>query len=340
MRVIDALRRGCGLLLLPLALVALPSSAQTTSPEPVLSLSKGSGQAYPTKPVRVIVGFAPGGATDIIARIMSPRLTAAFGQTFVVENRPGADSLIAMELVARADPDGHLIFLNSSAHTVNPSLYKNANVDANKDFAAITLIGDVPNVLVVHPTLPVNTMREFVDLAKKKKGELHFASSASITFLGTALLNKMAGIDTVRLAYKGAGPAMIALVSGEAQFMLTGIGPVHPHIKSNKLRPIAVSVMKRSPLLPNIPTITESAVPGYVSSVWYAALAPAKVPRPIIDRLNTEMRKIMTEPDIKAGLIAQALELQPGTPEELQVFMRSETEKWAKVVVESGAKIE
>jgi tripartite-type tricarboxylate transporter receptor subunit TctC len=299
-----------------------------------------AAQTYPIKPVRVIVGFAPGGATDIIARMVSPRLTAAFGQTFVVENRAGADSLIASELVARADPDGHLIYFISSAHTVNPSLYKNVNFDVNKDFSSITMVGDVPNVVVVHPTLPVKNMREFIELAKRKKGELHFASSASITFLGTALLNKMAGIDTVRLAYKGAGPAMLALISGEAQFMLTGIGPVHPHIKSNKLRPIAVSVMKRSPLLPDIPTIHESAVPGYVTSVWYAALAPARVPRPIIDRLNTEMRKAMAEPEIKAGLIAQAIELMPSTPEELQEYVRTETEKWAKVVKESGAKID
>ncbi|HTD91963.1 MAG TPA: tripartite tricarboxylate transporter substrate binding protein [Burkholderiales bacterium] len=324
MRRFNKLRRDGGLLALSLILVALPCAAQT----------------YPAKPVRVIVGFAPGGATDIIARMISPRLTAALGQSFVVENRGGADSLIASELVARAEPDGHLIYFISSAHTVNPSLYKNVHFDANKDFSAITMVGDVPNVVVVHPALPVHSMREFVDLAKKKKGELHFASSASITFLGTALLNKMAGIDTVRLAYKGAGPAMIALMSGEAQFMLTGIGPVLPHINNGKVRPLAVSVMKRSPLLPNIPTIHESAVPGYLSSVWYAALAPARVPRPIIDRLNSEMRKIMAEPDIKAGLVAQAIELAPSTPEELQEYMRTEIEKWAKVVKESGAKIE
>jgi tripartite-type tricarboxylate transporter receptor subunit TctC len=299
-----------------------------------------AAQNYPSKPVRVIVGFAPGGATDIISRMISPRLTAAFGQTFVVENRPGADSLIASELVARAEPDGHLIYFISSGHTVNQSLYKNVSFDAVKDFSSITMVGDVPNVVVVHPTLPVKSMREFVDLAKKRKGELNFASSASITFLGTALLNKMAGIETTRLAYKGAGPAMLAVMAGEAQFMLTGIGPVHPHIKSGKVRPLAVSVMKPSPLLPGIPTIHESAVPGYTSSVWYAAIAPARVPRPIIERLNTEIRKAMAEPDIKAGLLAQAIELQPGTPEELQAYMRTETDKWAKVVKESGAKIE
>ncbi len=315
-------------------LSALPALAMLFAALPALA------QTYPTKPVRVIIGFAPGGATDIIARMMSPRLTAAMGQSFIVENRAGADSVIASELVARADPDGHVIYFISSAHTVNPSLYKNAKFDANKDFSAITMVGDVPSVIVVHPALPVKTMREFVDLAKRRKGELHFASSASITFLGTALLNKMAGIDTVRLAYKGAGPAMIALVSGEAQFMLTGIGPVYPHIQGGKVRPIAVSVMKRSPMLPDVPTVHESAVPGYVSSVWYAALAPARVPRPIIDRLNAEMRKAMAEPEIKAGLVAQAIELQPSTPEELQAYMRSETEKWAKVVKESGAKIE
>jgi tripartite-type tricarboxylate transporter receptor subunit TctC len=299
-----------------------------------------ASQSYPGKPVRVIVGFAPGGATDIIARMISPRLTAAFGQTFVVENRAGADSLIASEMVARADPDGQTIYFISSGHTVNASLYKNVSFDANKDFQAITMIGDVPNVLVVHPSLPVGSMQDFVDLAKKRKGELHFASSASITFLGTALLNQMAGIDTVRLAYKGAGPAMIALVSGEAQFMLTGIGPVLPHIKSGKVRPLAVSIMKRSPLLPNIPTIHETAVPGYQSSVWYAALAPARTPRAIIDRLNTEIRNAMAEPDIKAGLVAQAIELAPSTPEELQEYLRSEIDKWARVVRDSGAKIE
>jgi tripartite-type tricarboxylate transporter receptor subunit TctC len=297
-------------------------------------------QTWPVKPVRVVVGFAPGGATDIIARLISPRLSLAFGQQFVIENRPGADSLIASELVARADPDGYTIYFISSAHTVNPSLYASVKHDANKDFAAIAMVGDVPSVVVVHPALPVKTMREFIDLAKRRKGELHFASSASITFLGTALLNKMAGIETVRLAYKGAGPAMIALVAGEAQFMLTGIGPVYPYIKGGKVRPIGVSVMKRSPMLPDVLTIHESAVPGYVSSVWYAALAPARTPRPIIDRLNAEMRKAMAEPDVKAALLAQAIDLQPGTPDELQAFMRSETDKWAKVVKEAGARIE
>jgi len=328
------LRFAFDLLLLFMAMAAFPVIAKTGS------TATGAGQGWPVKPVRVVVGFAPGGATDIIARMLSPRLTAALGQTFVVENRAGADSLIAAELVARADPDGYTIYFISSAHTVNPSLYKNVKHDANKDFAAITMVGDVPSVIVVHPTLPAKTMREFVDLAKRRKGELHFASSASITFLGTALFNKMAGIDTVRLAYKGAGPAMIALVSGEAHFMLTGIGPIYPHIKSGKLRPLGVSVMKRSPMLPDVPTIHESAVPNYVSSVWYAALAPARVPRPIIDRLNAEMHKAMAEPDVKAGLTAQAIDLQPGTPEALQAYMRSETEKWAKVVIEAGAKIE
>ena len=299
-----------------------------------------NAQNYPTKSVRVIVGFAPGGATDIIARYISPNVATSLGQSFVIENHAGADSLIASELVARSEGDGYVISFISSAHTVNPSLYKKNTFDANKDFSAICMVGDVPNVLIVHPSIPAKTMKEFIALAKKKKGELHFGATASITFLGMALLNKMAGIETVRIAYKGAGPAMVGLLSGEAQFMLTGIGPVYPLIKANKVRALAISIKKRTPLLPEVPTIDEAAVPGYFSSVWYGVVAPARTPRPIIDKLNSEIRKSMNQPETKAALINQAIDLQPSTPDEMRDFMKSETEKWVSVVKESRAQIE
>ena len=307
----------------------------------MLALGAGTcaAQTYPNRTVRIVVGFTPGGVTDIVARLLAPRLASAMGQSFVVDNRAGADGLIASELISKADGDGHTIYVATSAHAVNPSLYKNHPFDALKDFAHVTLIGDVPNIIVVNTSLPVKSVRDFVEMAKARKGAMSYASTASITFLATELLNKMAGMETQRVSYKGAAPALLAVASGEVQYMITGLGPMLPHLTAGKVRGIAVTSAKRSTLAPDIPAASET-VPGYVASVWYTMLAPAKTPRTIVDRLNAETRKALNDSDVKAGFVAQGVEAIAGTPEEASEYMRTEIAKWARVVKESGATIQ
>jgi tripartite-type tricarboxylate transporter receptor subunit TctC len=295
--------------------------------------------SYPTKSIRMVVGFAPGGATDVISRILSPKLSNYLGQQVIIDNRPGADALLAMEIVAKAPPDGYTLLMNSSSQAINASVYKRVTFDTLKDFAPVVNVGEIPSLLAVHPSMPVKNVRELLQLARARKGELLYAASASSTYLATELFNRMAGIQMTRVAYKGAGPAMIGILSGEVQFMLTGIGPILPHVQSNKVRAIATTTMKRTAMLPHLPTVHESGVPGYESGVWYAMFAPAAVPRPIIDRINAESRRVMNEPDVKASIAGQAIDPAPGTPEELGRLVATEYHKWAKVVQEAGIKV-
>lgn len=297
-------------------------------------------QTYPTKPVRMMIGFAPGGATDVIARILSPKLSAFLGQQIIIENRPGADALLAMELVVKAPPDGYTVLMNSSSQAINASVYKRVPFDTLKDFAPVINIGEIPSLLVVHPSLPVKSTRDILQLARTRKGELLYAASASSTWLATEMFNRMANTQMTRVAYKGAGPAMIGLLSGEVQFMITGIGPIFPHIKANKVRPIAATTLKRTPMLPELPTVHESGVPGYESGVWYAMFAPAGVPRPIIDRLNAETRRAMNEPEVKSNIAAQGIDTMLGSPEDLGKYVAVEFHKYAKVAQEAGIKPE
>lgn len=299
-----------------------------------------SGASYPVKPVRLIVGFAPGGATDVISRILSPKLSAYLGQQIVIENRPGADALLAMEFVAKAPPDGYTLLMNSSSQAINVSVYRRVTFDTLKDFAPVINIGEIPSLVTVHPSLPVKSVRELLTLARARKGELLYAASASSTWLATEMFNRMAGIEMTRVAYKGAGPAIVGLLSGEIQVMITGVGPIFPHVKSGKVRPIAATTLKRTSMLPNLPTVHESGVPNYESGVWYAMFAPAGVPRAIIDRLNAETRRAMNEPDVKASIAAQGIEPAPGTPEELGRYVAAELQKYARVAKESGIKPE
>jgi tripartite-type tricarboxylate transporter receptor subunit TctC len=258
----------------------------------------------------------------------------------VIENRPGADALLAMEFVAKAPADGYTLLMNSSSQAINVSVYKRVTFDTLKDFAPVVNIGEIPSLVTVHPSLPVKTVRELLQLARTRKGELLYAASASSTWLATEMFNRMAGVDMTRVAYKGAGPAIVGLLSGEVQVMITGVGPIFPHIKSGKVRPIAATTLKRTSMLPHLPTVHESGVPNYESGVWYAMFAPAGVPRPIIDRLNAETRRAMNEPEVKASIAAQGIEPAAGTPEELGKYVASELQKYAKVAKEAGIKPE
>jgi tripartite-type tricarboxylate transporter receptor subunit TctC len=303
----------------------------------IASATGAFAQSYPAKPIKLILGFAVGGPTDVMGRALAQRLSTQLGQPVVVDNKAGADSLIASQFVANAEPDGYTIYLASTAHAINPSLYKDAKFDAVKDFTSISMVGEVPNLVVINAQLPPKTLREFVDYAKARKGELNYATTASVTYLSTEMLARAAGIEIQRVAYKGAGPATAALLAGDVQLMVSGIGPLLPHVKGGKVRALAITSEKRSTLAPDIPTVIEAGVPGYTSSVWYILMGPPKMPRDIIDRLAAETRKALADPELRNALLAQGVDPRATAPEETEAFVRSEAQKWAKTVKDTGA---
>lgn len=294
---------------------------------------------YPTKPIRLIVGFAPGGGTDTTARAMSQKLTDALGQQVVVDNRPGAAGNIAAELVSKATPDGYTLLMGTiAALSINPSLYSKLPFDPIKDFAPITQAVDSTNILSLHPSVPAGSVKELIALAKTKP--LNFGSSGvgGTGHLAGELFNTMAGVKMTHVPYKGGGPAMIDLVGGQVQLVFATAASAVPQIKGGRIKGIAVTTAKRSALMPNLPTISEAGLPGFDANNWYGVLAPAKTPRPIIMRLNSEITKVLAMPDVKNFLFNQGLDPAPGTPEKFGAYIKSETAKWAKVVKASGAK--
>ena len=294
---------------------------------------------YPTKPIRLVVGFAPGGGTDTTARAMSQKLTEALGQQVVVDNRPGAAGNIAAELVSKATPDGYTLLMGTiAALSINPSLYSKLPFDPIKDFAPITQAVDSTNILSLHPSVPANSVKELIALAKAKP--LNYGSSGvgGTGHLAGELFNTMAGVKMTHVPYKGGGPAMIDLVGGQVQLVFATAASAVPQIKGGKIKGIAVTTAKRSALMPNLPTISEAGLPGFDANNWYGVLAPAKTPRPIIMRLNSEIAKVLAMPDVKNFLFNQGLDPAPGTPEQFAAYIKSEMTKWAKVVKASGAK--
>lgn len=293
---------------------------------------------YPAKPVSLIAGFAAGGPTDVMARAFAQQLSAELGVPIVVENRPGADSLLASQAVKNAKPDGYTIYLASSAHAINPNLFKDAKFKVRDDFTPISMIGEVPNVIAIPTSLPAKTLQEFIEYAKARDGELNYATTASITYLQTALMLKSAGLNLQRIPYKGAAPAAVALMSGDVQLMMSGIGPMVSQVQSGKIRALAVTSAKRSALLPDLPTTTEAGLPGFTSTVWYALLAPANVPADIVKRLNESTRAALQNPELISKLTAQGVELRGSSPEELSQFLAAEEAKWMETVDELGAR--
>ena len=296
-------------------------------------------QSYPSKPVRMVVGFVAGGPTDALARIVAQRLGTALGQQVVVENRGGADGVIGADAVAKSAPDGYTIFFASAGHAINASLYKTVPYRTVEDFEPITRIGESPNIIAVTPSLPVKDLRELIALAKAKPGELNYGATSSPTHLATELLASNAGIKLTRIPYKGAAPAMQALMAGDVQIVLSGIGTMLPQAKAGRIKALAVTGAERSPLAPEIPTVVESGL-KYVATTWYGLLAPAGTPRPVIDRLNREARTSLEDPAMKAQLAPQGVVLKPSTPEEFGAFLRAEVATWAKVVQDTGARVE
>ncbi len=293
-------------------------------------------QQYPTRPPRLIVGFAPGGATDIAARAVAQKLSESLRQSVVVDNRPGAAGNLAAEQVARAAPDGYTILLVNATLAL-PSLFANLPFDATRDFAAISLIGSGPQALVVHPSLPVRNVRELIALAKKRPGELNYGSggTGNISQLAMLLLISMTGIDMVHIPYKGAAPSVVATLGGEAQLVFGSVASTLAQIKQGRLRVLAVSSGKRSLALPDIPTVAEAGLPGYEAASWYGLMVPAATPAAIVDRLSNETSKALVSSDLRDRLVTQGIEPLPGGAAEFAKYFQAETTKWAKVIMEA-----
>ncbi|MEQ1776773.1 MAG: tripartite tricarboxylate transporter substrate binding protein [Burkholderiales bacterium] len=298
-------------------------------------------QSYPSKPIRLIVPFPAGGGVDGVARIAFQRLSESMGQQIVIDNRSGSGGVIAAEMAARAAPDGYTLFFGTTAtQAITPHYYRKLPYDPVKDFAPINLLAGAGYILVVHPSLPATTVKEFIALAKAKPGALNFSSAGngSALHLTTELFRSMAGIDMVHVPYKGAAPALADLMSGQIQLTFNPASVVLPHIKSGRVRGLGVSSARRTPLAPELPTIAEAGVPGYESTGWYGVLGPANLPQAIITRLNRDLTNVLADKEVKDRFTATGVEPIGMTPEQFAVFIRNEYAKWGKVVRAAGVK--
>jgi len=299
------------------------------------------GQSYPTRPVRLVVPLSPGGFADVPTRIIAPRLSEALGQQVFVENKPGAGATIGTDFVARSKPDGYTLLVTGTPHVIGPWLYKALPYDALRDFTPIMQFAAGPYVLVVNPQLPVRSVQELIALAKAQPGKIDYASSGngSAQHLVSALFASMAGIELSHVPYKGSGPAMQDLLSGQVKVSFAGIPNVMPHVKAGKLRALAVSTPKRALDLPDIPTAAEAGVPGYDATLWLAMLAPAGTPNEIVQKVYTETAKVLRNREVQQAIAPTGVEVTVLGPQELGTFMRAEYEKWGKVVRDTGATV-
>jgi tripartite-type tricarboxylate transporter receptor subunit TctC len=300
-------------------------------------------QAYPQKPVRLVVPFPPGGPIDSVARAIAQKLTEAWGQSIVVDNRPGAGGNIGADLVAKSAPDGYTVVMGAlSTHAVNPSLYPKMPYDAVKDFVPITLVAITPNVLVVNPALPVNSARELIAYAKANPGKLAFGSGSngSAGHLAGELFKVETGTDMLHVPFKGAAPAMQALLAGDTQLMFDNLASSTPQVKAGKLKALAVTTAQRSKLAPELPTLAEAGLQGFDISTWFGLLAPAGTSADIVAKWNAEVTRILTAPEMRERLTALGAEPAPGTPAEFAHLIARETAKYARVVKLSGAKLD
>ena len=306
------------------------------------AIPEAAAQAYPGRPVRVVVPFPPGGGTDIISRTVAQKLSEAWGQPVVVDNRSGANGLIGTELAARAKPDGYTLLVVIATHAINPSLYRKLPYDTAKDFAPVTLMAQYPYILTIHPALPARTVKELIALAKVRPGQLSYASSGegSGPHLGFELFKSAAKIDVVHVPYKGAGPANIDLISGQVQLMFNNFLAAMPQIKAGRLRVLAVSSAERSKVMPEVPTLAQSGLPGFEVISWYALLAPAETPTAIIAKVQADTAAALRSPAVSSRLSGEGAEPVGSTPEQLGKFIAIETRKWAKVVKAAGIKPE
>jgi tripartite-type tricarboxylate transporter receptor subunit TctC len=298
---------------------------------------------YPSRPIRFVVPFVPGGSTDIFARLIAPGLSESLGQQVIVDNRGGAGGTIATELVSRAAPDGYTMVLGSANTAMNVSLYGKLSVDPVKAFAPVALLASAPNVLVVHPSLPVKKVEDLLALARSRPGQINYASggNGSTPHLAAELFKAMTQVNLVHVPYKGTGPAVIAALSGETPVVFPAAAAALPHARSGRLNALGICSLARSDAAPDLPTLSESGVPGYESAQWYGVMVPAGTPRDIVNRLNRELVKAANSPDMKARLLRDATTLvQDTTPQGFATYLKAEIDKWAKVVKFSGARVE
>jgi tripartite-type tricarboxylate transporter receptor subunit TctC len=329
-------------------LASLTSLTSLTSLASLVSLmlmgcAAAHAQDYPVKPLRFIAPNLPGGPTDILARLLGQKLAESMGQPVVVENRAGAGGNIGTELAAKTPPDGYtLVTGNNATFGANVSLYKHLGFDPIKDFAPITLVATQPNILVVNPALPVHSVKQLIALAKARPGELNYAGSGmgAAAHLSAELFNSMAGVKIVHVPYKSAAPAMVDVIAGQCQLIFATSLSVIPHIKSQKVRALAVTNAKRSRFMPELPTIAEAGVPGFEATTWHGVLTTGGTPAPIVNRLNTEINRIVQLPDVRDRLGALGAEIIGGTPREFADHIQREIPKWAKVIKAAGVRLE
>jgi tripartite-type tricarboxylate transporter receptor subunit TctC len=313
-------------------LVALATSAG--------AIDGALAQTYPTAPIRMVVGFPPGGVADVLARIIGPKLADGLGQPVVVENRPGAGSNIAAEVVARAAPDGYTLFVFSTVNAVNVSLYSKLSYDPVNDFAPVSLLASMANLLVVHPSVPAQSVRELIALAKSKPGQLNFGSAGngSTQHISAQLFLMMAQLDMVHVPYKGSVPAMTALLAGEIPLMFNVISTALPHVKAGKVRALAITTARRSSLVPELPTVAEAGLPGFEYVAHFGLQAPARTPKEIIAKLNGETTRILQMADVRERFAVNGAEPMHSTPEQFGAFIREEIEKHRPLIKATGAR--
>jgi tripartite-type tricarboxylate transporter receptor subunit TctC len=302
-----------------------------------------AAQDWPSKPIRWVVPYPPGGGTDVIARIVQQSISEGLGQPIVIEARPGAGGLVGTEAAARSAPDGYTLFMaNNSTHGSNPAVYPKLPYDAVNDFAPIAFVASVPYVLVVDPSLPVKNVQELIALAKSKSGKLNYASAGNGSthhFCGE-LLKSMSGVDILHIPYKGSPPAITGLLGGEVSMMFANVADIGSQIKAGKVKALAVTTAKRAASLPELPTMSEAGLPGFEIVSWFGLLAPAGTPAPIVARLNAETVKVLERSDVKAALANQGLEVAPGSPEQFAAHIKSEIAKFTKIGKAAGIKAE
>jgi len=312
----------------------------------VLTALSGMGTAaaqnYPVKPIRFLVGFPPGGTSDILARTIGQKLAEAVGQQVVIENRPGAAGNIGAEAAAKSAPDGYTIFMSTTSQAISASLYSKLNYDLVRDFAPVIQAVNYTNLLVVHPSLPVRSVKELIALAKARPGQLNYGTAGNGTppHMTGEMFNSYTGVKLTHVPYKGGAPAIADLLGGQITIMFDNVPPLLPHVQAGKMRPLAVTSLKRIEVLRNVPTLDESGLKGFDSVAWNGVLAPAGTSKEIIARLNTEIVRILSLPDIRERLSSQGADPVGGTPAEFAALIRSEIQKWAKVIKDSGAKVD
>jgi len=304
----------------------------------ILASPMASAQSWPGRPIRVIVPFPAGGGIDTVARIVAPKMAESLGQPLVIENRVGAGGTVGTEVVARAPADGHTLLAAFASHAMNATLYRDLSYDTERAFAPISLIATVPNILVVHPSLPVKSVSDLIALARRRPGDINYASVGSGTpaHLSAELFNLMAGVKMTHVPYKGAPASIIGMITGEAQLTFTTVLIAMPHVKSGKLRAIAVTTRVRSTSLPEVPTVNESGLKGYESIAWYGLLAPAGTPAPVIERLHAEVVRSTQTPEVRENLLRQGTDIVASTPARFAQVIREDIATWTRVVKAAG----